>query len=341
MKLVRLLFVAFGLGAQDSTFDVQSRVVVIPVTVTDSKGRHVDGLERADFVLLDNGRPVKANVDSFDTGVAPIELVVAVQSSGISAAALVKVQKIGSMIQPLVTGQRGCAALVSFAERVEWLQECTSDQDLLARAFANLAPGEELSARMLDAVHEATKRLRARRNARKVLLLVSESRDRDNETDLDSAVLAVEAAGISVYAVTYSAFKTAFMARPSDVERPPKYKGPPNPAKEPQSPRAQERTIPPADQRVDLLAGIGELVRLKKANTTEILTSRTGGAVFAFHRQKGLEDAIEKLGAELHSQYLLSFAPDVPGTGFHRVEVRVTRRGDFRVRSRPGYWAPQ
>ena len=43
--------------------------------------------------------------------VAPIALVVAVQSSGISAAALAKVQKIGAMIQPLITGDRGRASL--------------------------------------------------------------------------------------------------------------------------------------------------------------------------------------------------------------------------------------
>jgi VWFA-related protein len=341
MRFVLRLAFTLSLAAQDPTFDVQSRVVSIPVTVTDKEGRLVNGLEPPDFVLLDKGRPVKTNVDSFATGVAPIALVVAVQSSGISAAVLVKVQKIGSMIQPLITGQRGCAALVSFAERVEWLQECTSDQDALARAFAKLEPGEERRARMLDAVHEATKRLRARRNVRKVLFLVSESRDRDSETDLESAVLAAEAAGVSVYAATYSAFQTAFTARPSDVERPPKPKGPPEPAKEQQSPRATERGIPSADQRVDLLAGLGELARLKKPNTTQILTGRTGGAVFAFHRQKGLEDAIEKLGTELHSQYLLSFIPDTRQPGFHRVDVQVTRRGDFRIRARPGYWSPQ
>jgi hypothetical protein len=46
-----------------------------------------------------------------------------------------------------------------------------------------------------------------------------------------------------------------------------------------------------------------------------------------------------KLGAELHSQYVVSFAPDAPATGYHNLEVRLTRSGDLRVRARPGYWS--
>ncbi|MCZ2073469.1 MAG: hypothetical protein HUU41_20325 [Bryobacteraceae bacterium] len=59
------------------------------------------------------------------------------------------------MLQPLIFGERGCAALVAFEERMWWLQECTDDSDPLVRALDNLRPGEYKSAHMLDAVHEA------------------------------------------------------------------------------------------------------------------------------------------------------------------------------------------
>jgi hypothetical protein len=36
-------------------------------------------------------------------------LIVAVQTNDVSAAALLKIQKVGSMIQPLITGDRGWA----------------------------------------------------------------------------------------------------------------------------------------------------------------------------------------------------------------------------------------
>lgn len=66
---------------------------------------------------------------------------------------------------------------------------------------------------MLDAVQSAAEHLRARPNARRVLLLISESRDRGSETALDQAAIAAQKADVTIYAVTYSAFKTAFTSK--------------------------------------------------------------------------------------------------------------------------------
>ena len=68
------------------------------------------------------------------------------------------------------------------------------------------------------------------------------------------------------------------------------------------------------------------------------VTEVARGATFSFTRQKGLEDAIENLGAELHTQYLLGFTPESTEPGYHPIEVRVTGHADLRIRSRPGYW---
>jgi hypothetical protein len=177
--------------------------------------------------------------------------------------------------------------------------------------------------------------------------LISESRDRGSDTGLDQVAVAAQTAGITVYAATYSAFKTAFTTKSSPTVAPLPSTRPPMPGDENNTvsggaPRCNpvgcpDPPLPPPEQRIDVLGGMGELVRLGKANTTEALTKGTGGATFPFTRLKGLEEAIQKLGAELHSQYLLSFAPDDSTLGYHRLEVRVAG-GDFRVRARSGYW---
>jgi len=94
----------------------------------------------------------------------------------------------------------------------------------------------------------------------------------------------------------------------------------------------------PSEQQLDVLGAIGELARLNRANTAEVLTRSTGGRMFPFTRQKALEEAIEHLGAELHTQYVLSFVPEVPAPGYHTLEVRLARPGEFHIRARPGYW---
>jgi VWFA-related protein len=338
MRLALIFPLAISLAAQDPEFNIESRLVLVPVTVSDTKGRAIDGLEASDFLIYDNGVRQRAVVDTLGTGVAPIALVIAVQSSGISAPVLAKVQKIGGMIQPLITGERGCAAVVAFDEWVQWRQECTNDPDALSRAFYSLQPGAQKSARMLDAVHEAVEKLRSRPNARRVVLLISETRDRGSESELESVVIAAQAAGVSVYTCSYSAFKTAFTTTISKNETPPEPKMPRANRTEPLSARGRI-PIPPPDSRVDILGGIGELTRLGKTNDTEVLTKATGGMTFPFTRQKGLEDAIARLGAELHSQYVLSFTPETPAPGYHRLEIKVTRPGEFQLRARPGYWS--
>ncbi len=348
MRSPALLLCAVSLAAQDSRFDVRSRLVLVPVTVSDPKGRSIAGLEATDFQLFDQDRPQPVTVDTIDTGVAPIALMIAVQSSGISAAVLEKTRKIASLMQ-LVTGERGCAGLVSFAEKVVWLQECTKDPDELNRAFHKLAPtlrpGEEKEARMLDAVQSAVDRLRNIANSRRVLLLISESRDRGSETALEAATVAAQSAGVTVYAATYSALKTAFTSKlPVTGPRRPLKPKTPNDQMGTYSGRPPSkhdpRTLPP-EQQVDAIGAIQELKRLHGENVTEVLATSTGGAIFPFTRQKALEEAVQKLGAELHEQYVLAFVPSVPIAGYHALEVRVMRRGEFHIRARPGYWSPE
>jgi VWFA-related protein len=333
------LLAAVTLVGQEQRFETQSRLVQIPVNVTDGKGRPVDGLEAADFLVLDNGEPRKVVVDTFNTGLAPIALVVAVQSSGISAAVLAKVQDVGAMIQPLITGAYGCAALVSFDERVEWLQDCTEDPYKLSDAFYRLRPGAERDAHMLDAAYEAVERLLLRPNSRRVLLLISESRDRGSETSLEKLLFAAQASGVTIYTATYSAFATALTAKRSRPARLPEEQ--PEATKPPKQPPPAGRTpVPtPTPQRVDLLAGMGELLRLGKTNATKALAEATGGTVFEFTRQKGLEDALQELGGELNTQYVLSFVPESPVPGYHELEVRVKDGDKCEIRARPGYWA--
>ncbi|MGH9721140.1 MAG: hypothetical protein ACRD8O_13075, partial [Bryobacteraceae bacterium] len=160
---------------------------------------------------------------------------------------------------------------------------------------------------------------------------------------LDAVVVAAQTAGVAIYAATYSAYATAFTAKPSDAPPQPLPKGPPPRSTDPEIPPDFRRIpVPSPAQRVDILGGLGELARLGMKNTAQALITGTGGATFSFTRLKGLEDAIQKLAGELHTQYLLSFTPEARGAGFHRLEVRVTRRdgfrGDLRIRARPGYW---
>src|SRR5262249_2830604 len=66
----------------------------------------------------------------------------------------------------------------------------------------------------------------------------------------------------------------------------------------------------------------------------------TGGTEYGFHSQRTLEDAVQKLGDLLHSEYMISYSPNNRNeSGFHEIKVDIPRRSDVkRVQTRPGYW---
>ncbi|MGD0618377.1 MAG: hypothetical protein ABSB67_12025, partial [Bryobacteraceae bacterium] len=89
------------------------------------------------------------------------------------------------------------------------VQDFTSDPNAIADAFERLDSGSAApSGRMLDAVEMAAKMFAgSKANSRRVLLIISESRDRGSKIKLDRAVELVQQVGIVVYAATYSTRK--------------------------------------------------------------------------------------------------------------------------------------
>jgi len=309
--VVLLTALALTLGAQEVPFHTQSRVVLVPVTVTNDRGGFIDGLQRGDFELLDNGvpQPISA-MDTAGTGVAPISLVIAIQSAGVSAPALAKIRRVGSMIVPLVAGEGGAVAVLTFDSLIHVLQDFTSDPAQVDAAFQAAKAEGDTDAHLLDAALLSIRMLRARRNTRRVLLLVSESRDRGSKTKLDEVVRAAAESDVTIYAASYSVYATTFVSKAKDV--------------------------PPAGDP-DFLRVFTEVARLGKTKTVQALAEATGGTTASFTRKAGLEKIVEELGSELHTQYVLSFVPADLSPGYHRLEVRLRNDAAYRVRARPGY----
>jgi VWFA-related protein len=235
------------------------------------------------------------------------------------------------MIQPLVIGPRGAAAVVAFDSKIRWLQDFTSDDTKIQDTVENLKAGSAMEqARMLDAIAAVANRMKDLKG-RKLLLLVSESRDRGSETTFQQAMEAVERQGIEVFGVHYSAQATTWIAKPKDL---PDLSSPP--------------TIPidPSDEpecfcAVSILPMVFEMARLGKTKPIQALTEVTGGSDYPWERERGIDNAIEKLGLEVHSQYILSFLRPENGIGMHEIEVLVPNHSDLRIRSRRTYWADQ
>lgn len=306
------LVAATLLAAQETTIRTTVPLVVAPVIVTDVQGEYVNGLSESDFRLYDNDAPQKIQVD---VSYFPISLVIAVQSSEIAGTALAKAQKIGSMIAPLIIGDRGEAALLTYDDSVRLEQPFTADPDTLTKAVRKLKVSG-VGSHMTDAVAEAVRMLAERRpaNRSRVLILIGETKDRGSKTKLEDAVTLAQHNNVVIYPVTYSAFFTPFAARAADLPQ-------------------------PSSAGLDLLAIFREISRLAKVNAGEALSKYTGGSHLSFLKQKSLEQAVARIGEELHSEYLISFSPAAgPSEEFHQIRVEVSSRPELITRTRPGYW---
>ena len=78
------------------------------------------------FHLFDNGKEQNIQVD---VSFPPISMVIAVEANDRVESVLPQIHKIGEMIQPIVIGDQGEAAVVAFDSRIRVMQEFTSDSD--------------------------------------------------------------------------------------------------------------------------------------------------------------------------------------------------------------------
>ncbi|HEY1239679.1 MAG TPA: VWA domain-containing protein [Bryobacteraceae bacterium] len=322
-------------------FRVSTDLVVAPVTVFDRSGNYVNGIQPEQFHLFDNDKEQNIHVD---IAYQPISLVIAVQANAQVQSILPQVQKIGNLITPLVIGDQGEAAVVAYDSRIRKLQDFTSDPEKITRAVKSIMPGSR-SNRLIDAVVDSGRLLDSRPpNRRRILLLIGETRDLSSESRAREALIGLQLANIVFYAVDMSRVVSTLTA-PAEPARPIQQPAAayPLPGGNPSTPTTVNQTFG-LNERAQFLPLMIELFKDVKAifkdNPVELFTKGTGGSEFSFTRQRGLEEAISKIGEELHSQYLISYNPNNKEEGgFHHITVAVGGRPEVaRVQTRLGYW---
>jgi VWFA-related protein len=303
----------------DSRGKIRSTVelVVVPVTVKDSKGNLVDDIQRAEFRVFEDG--VEQRLSLFSTDPAPLSAVVLLDDD-LKPKATEQLQK--SMIA--IAGafsESDEVALARFASFFTPLTDFTQDNDRLAADLKRLASGDDTlpdpestaphptaggqpipgtpttaepatadksTKHLDDALHAAAEALRTRdRQRRKIIVLVSDGVNSKNNTyNYDQTLELLLSSDISVYAVGTDA---ALLRR-----------------------------------------GASPLSRYARS---------TGGDTYFVNSTLALSRAYSQVTEEARHQYTLAYVPS--GTNrtenYHSIEVRVKRPG-LDVLTRDGYY---
>ena len=338
-----------GVAIQQPPTPIRVKVTLVdtPVVVRNAKGEMVHNLDAKDFQVTDNGQ--LQQITHFDLGGDPISMVVLVETSSRVSALLPALRKTGTLITQTVMGPTGVAALLSFNDSVDKLQDFTSDADLFEHAIAALPEGTS-GTKLYDAMAVGVEMLTVRPQAttdnpgtRRILMILAEATDVGSTVKLGEVLRRAQLANITIYSVGLSTTRSELQAKhPPETQSP---MAPPGVSVRPPFPGSAPTPDSDADlQGVDITAlavwAVQHAENVVRAHALEAAAAATGGVHLATFKNRSIEKAIDEIGSELHAEYNLSYSPtDAAYPGYHEITVTVDRH-DLKVRARPGYYLP-
>src|SRR5947209_5298197 len=283
---------------------VRTDLVVIPVFVTDSRGRRINGLARGDFEVLDNGQRVETNY--FAAGAERVTLLFLLDASG-STRDIINEQRETALAVFSHFGPRSRVAVMQFRERPELTVPFTNDLRVARKGFQLAALPDRRTA-IFDAALAAVRAFGKEgehAEERRIVVLLSDGLDTASASSAANAVAEARAAGVSFYVIHVPLFE------PSEghlvARRPSK--------------------------------GFRDLAEKTGGQFFVVGDARTA---LDPHAEHDLRPIFQSIAEDLLGQYLLGYHASEAGqrAGFHRVEVRLTDtdRRKLRVRQlRDGY----
>lgn len=327
---------------------VQVSLVNTPVTVRDSHGEMVHNLEARDFQIADNG--VAQQISHFDLGGDPISLVILIETSSRIEPLLPQVRKTGILFTQTVMGPNGEAAVVSFNDSVDKLQDFTTNGDVIENTIAHLGKGTSGS-KLYDALAVGVEMLTGRPQAtpdkpgrRRVLMILSEATDVGSDAKLGEVLRNAQLANVTIYSVGLSTTRAELQAKPKDTRPqltpPGTFPLPPQPGT-PQTPTSEANRYGNIDILAAAVWAVQHVHNQIKDHALEVAAAATGGVHLPTFKDRSIEKAIDEIGGELHSQYNISYTPTgSDASGYHEIKVNIVRNDakDLKVRARPGYY---
>jgi Ca-activated chloride channel family protein len=311
--LLSCLAAAAAIAAQQPTFRGTADNVRVFTTVTDHDGRLVTTLEQKDFEIRDEGSPQP--ITTFDNRPQPIRLIVLLDVSG-SMQGNLPILREGTVELLRHLREDDGVRLGTFGTDVEISATFTRDPRELERALPR-AISPDAPTPLWRAIDQALDAFQANASEggdeRPVILVLSDGKD----------------------------------------------SGPTGPASFRQPVASQSEVIERARRQGVMLYGVGMRSRGARPQTPGIgpgglqaalmsdfpdpglarVAEETGGGYIEIRFGEDLAVAFAQVADELHSQYLIGFAPPKRDGKVHKIEVQVATKG-LKPRARKSYVAP-
>ena len=331
-----------ALGQSLARIRVQSSLVVTPVTVTDRHGNLIQDLSENDFHIFDNG--VAQQIAQFEASVQPVAVVIVVQDNASVGPLLDNVHPVGPEFSGLLVGSKGVGSVMTFADRVQVVQNFTNNPASIKLAMENIEV-QGTKARLNDALARAILMLSERPTVeRRIVVVFSEGSDHGSETNRAEIIQAAANANVAIYGFRFDPTEVLLKRKDSPSNPTTEYNAMalPGAPGEPNTPSTEaeynnEAYLSP----LDLLGKSVTAARAARPKARSLVTlycQASGGRSFSNWTEAGLQNQIERMALEVNSQYVLAYMPSTLNqAGFHRIQVQLSD-SSLRIRYRTGYF---
>jgi VWFA-related protein len=293
---------------------------MIPVSITDSKGQPVRGLQAADFSVQEDGRQQEiAQIGDPEEVPLSIALLIDVSGSTNTRFDFEKAAAARFLKQVLKPADR---ASVFIIDRTPVVGLAGSSAEAAANGLLALHPATDKGpTAFFDTVVEAAQYLAQKAPARdrKVILTISDGVDNYSERIKKAIGSTFEEQNSASAAVRQKVTNRAVNEVLRDVQRA----------------DAVFYSINPSGNTMYL-----NVMTKRGQDGLQQISEATGGTAFVPEREEDLDRVFTQIAGELRAQYLLQYYSNSQSSGgaFRNVGVTLPTRGELRVRARQGYY---
>ncbi len=315
---VALICSAFVHAQETETIRVDTRLVSVPVVVSDRNGRYVPNLTAADFTVFQDG--AQQNIEFFAAVEEPLTIALLIDTSQSTRPVLGDIKDSAKAFIKLLT-PKDRAMVVTFDYATHILSGLTSDQKQLERAIKDAEiPDRMFGTTMRDAVYQTVADSFRGITGRKAIILLTDGKDAGSRMNATNLLYRLEESDTLIYTVM---FKTGDNPRQGPMIF---GRGRRDSILFPPMPRRDTRREARVEQKNEIAE---EFLRE--------LSDTTAGRFYSSKDGK-LKKTFATIVEELRFQYRLGFYPpeDTAVTTSHTLKVKVSKP-DAVVRSRSGY----
>jgi VWFA-related protein len=350
-------------GSPTTTLSVEVKVVTLPVTVRDKKGKIVRDLTKADFELEEDGKPQSIRYFSQEANL-PLTVGLLVDTSMSERDNMERERSASrSFLNQMITRPADRAFVIHFDREVELLQDLTSDHAKLEKAVglidtqqavesvpsSDQGSGSHRRARgdgtlLYDAIFLACDEIAKKQTGRKAIVVLSDGEDRGSQETLNGAIESAEKSETVVYTIYIGGHEDHDRGfngpRDDDDDDMGRYPG----GRYPGGGYPGGRY--PGGYPGGGYPGGSRYPRQQdnRPNGKKILqqiAEKTGGRFFQAGKKDSIDDIYAQIAEELRTQFMLGYTPPKDqSSGYHSIHLTAKKK-DLTVQTREGYFSGQ